>query len=36
MISPRLSQSRSDTSSWMTLRWVRGTRSYRVNPEQDL
>jgi hypothetical protein len=25
-----------DTSSWITLRWVRGSRYYRVHPEQDL
>jgi hypothetical protein len=25
-----------DTSSWITLRWVRGTRYYRVHLEQDL
>jgi hypothetical protein len=25
-----------DTTSWMTLRWVRGTRYYRVHLEQDL
>jgi hypothetical protein len=36
MSSPRPSQSPSDTSSWMTLRWVRGTRDYRVHLEQDL
>ena len=26
----------TDTASWMTLRWVRGTRYYRVHLEQDL
>jgi hypothetical protein len=25
-----------DTASWITLRWVRGTRYYRVHLEQDL
>jgi hypothetical protein len=25
-----------DVSSWITLRWVRGTRYYRVHLEQDL
>ncbi len=25
-----------DTESWITLRWVRGTRYYRVHLEQDL
>jgi hypothetical protein len=25
-----------DISSWMTLRWTRGTRYYRVHLEQDL
>jgi hypothetical protein len=25
-----------DTASWLTLRWVRGTRYYRVHLEQDL
>ena len=25
-----------DISSWLTLRWVRGTRYYRVHLEQDL
>jgi hypothetical protein len=25
-----------DTTSWITLRWVRGTRYYRVHLEQDL
>lgn len=25
-----------DTSSWMTLRWIRGSRYYRVHLEQDL
>jgi len=25
-----------DLSSWITLRWVRGTRYYRVHLEQDL
>lgn len=29
-------QSCFDTASWLTLRWVRGTRCYRVHPEQDL
>jgi hypothetical protein len=24
-----------DTSSWITLRWTRGTRYYRVHLEQD-
>ena len=24
------------TASWITLRWVRGTRYYRVHLEQDL
>jgi hypothetical protein len=28
--------SRVDVSSWITLRWVRGTRYYRVHLEQDL
>jgi hypothetical protein len=28
--------SRIDVSSWITLRWVRGTRYYRVHLEQDL
>jgi hypothetical protein len=36
MNSPRLPQRHSDTSNWMTLRWVRGTRYYRVHLEQDL
>jgi hypothetical protein len=25
-----------DMASWITLRWVRGTRYYRVDLEQDL
>jgi hypothetical protein len=25
-----------DTATWLTLRWVRGTRYYRVHLEQDL
>lgn len=25
-----------ETASWITLRWVRGTRYYRVHLEQDL
>jgi hypothetical protein len=25
-----------DTSTWITLRWTRGTRYYRVHLEQDL
>ncbi len=25
-----------DTRSWITLRWTRGTRYYRVHLEQDL
>ncbi len=25
-----------DTTSWITLRWTRGTRYYRVHLEQDL
>jgi len=25
-----------DTMSWITLRWTRGTRYYRVHLEQDL
>jgi hypothetical protein len=25
-----------DTASWITRRWVRGTRYYRVHLEQDL
>ena len=25
-----------DVASWITLRWVRGTRYYRVHLEQDL
>jgi hypothetical protein len=25
-----------DTSSWITIRWTRGTRYYRVHLEQDL
>jgi hypothetical protein len=25
-----------DSASWITLRWVRGTRYYRVHLEQDL
>jgi hypothetical protein len=36
MNSPPPSQSHSETSSWMTLRWVRGRRYYRVHLEQDL
>jgi hypothetical protein len=27
---------RFDTRSWITLRWTRGTRYYRVHLEQDL
>jgi len=27
---------RFDTHSWITLRWVRGTRYYRAHLEQDL
>jgi hypothetical protein len=27
---------RFDTRSWITLRWVRGSRYYRVHLEQDL
>jgi hypothetical protein len=27
---------RCDTDAWMTLRWTRGTRYYRVHLEQDL
>ena len=29
-------ETRSDTASWITLRWIRGTRYYRVHLEQDL
>jgi hypothetical protein len=29
-------QSRQDTTSWITLRWRRGTRYYCVPLEQDL
>jgi hypothetical protein len=25
-----------DTASWITLRWTRGTRYFRVHLEQDL
>jgi len=25
-----------DTASWITLRWIRGSRYYRVHLEQDL
>lgn len=25
-----------DTTSWITLRWIRGSRYYRVHLEQDL
>jgi hypothetical protein len=25
-----------NTASWITLRWIRGTRYYRVHLEQDL
>jgi hypothetical protein len=25
-----------DTTSWITLRWTRGTRYYRLHLEQDL
>lgn len=25
-----------DTASWITLRWIRGTRYFRVHLEQDL
>jgi hypothetical protein len=33
----RVPQGRSfDTASWITLRWTRGTRYYRVHLEQDL
>jgi len=27
---------RCDTGAWLTLRWTRGTRYYRVHLEQDL
>ncbi len=27
---------KGDTSTWLTLRWTRGTRYYRVHLEQDL
>jgi hypothetical protein len=27
---------RGDVSSWITLRWTRGTRYFRVHLEQDL
>jgi hypothetical protein len=33
--SPPISPS-IDTHSWITLRWTRGTRYYRVHLEQDL
>ncbi len=34
---PRVPEGRSfDTASWITLRWTRGTRYYRVHLEQDL
>jgi len=28
--------SRCNTTAWITLRWTRGTRYYRVHLEQDL
>jgi hypothetical protein len=38
MKTPRraLSTPAIDTTSWITLRWVRATRYYRVHLEQDL
>jgi len=26
----------TDTAAWLTLRWIRGTRYYRIHLEQDL
>ena len=31
-----MNHSTLDVRSWMTLRWTRGTRYYRVHLEQDL
>jgi hypothetical protein len=33
---PSMGSRSIDTKSWITLRWVRGTRDYRVHLEQDL
>jgi hypothetical protein len=34
--APRPARTAVDTASWITLRWTRGTRYYRVHLEQDL
>jgi hypothetical protein len=31
-----VTSSRCDIAAWITLRWTRGTRYYRVHLEQDL
>jgi len=36
MKSPAPRKTCIEASSWITLRWVRGTRYYRVHLEQDL
>jgi WGR domain len=36
LINDAASKTCIDVSSWITLRWVRGTRYYRVHLEQDL
>jgi hypothetical protein len=36
-MNPQLvTASRCDTAAWITLRWTRGSRYYRVHLEQDL
>jgi len=35
-MSQQLVASRCDTTAWITLRWTRGSRYYRVHLEQDL
>jgi hypothetical protein len=33
---PTISNTSIDTASWITLRWTRGSRFFRVHLEQDL
>jgi hypothetical protein len=35
-MSHQLDTANCDTAPWITLRWTRGTRYYRVHLEQDL
>jgi hypothetical protein len=35
-MSQQLDTANCDTAAWITLRWTRGTRYYRVHLEQDL